>query len=263
MSRGFEALVAEAAAADTAGWDFSWLAGQATEQRPSWGYQRLVGQRLAQVRTALDLQTGGGEVLAGVPVFPPLMVATESWPANLIRASQLLHDRGATVIADSGRPPLPFRDGAFELVSSRHPASVWWAEIARVLTPGGSYFAQHVGPNSNQELYEFFLGPQPAAEVSIRHPDREVAEARAAGLRIADLRTERLRVEFHDIGAVIYFLRKVIWTVPDFTVEGYRDRLRELHELIQRRGSFVSHSSRTLLLAEKPMQSHSVPNDRP
>ena len=221
MSRGFDALVAEAAAADTAGWDFGWLAGRATEQRPSWGYQRLLGRRLANVRAALDLQTGGGEVLAGVPVFPPLLVATESWPANLSRAGQRLHARGAAVVNDSGRPPLPFRDAAFDLVSSRHPASVWWTEIARVLKPGGNYFAQHVGPNSNQELYEFFLGPQPAAGLSDRHPDRETAEARAAGLRIVDLRAERLRVEFYDIGAVIYFLRKVIWTVPDFTVERY------------------------------------------
>lgn len=29
-----------------------------------------------------------------------------------------------------------------------------------------------------------------------------------------DLRMERLRVEFFDIGAGIYFLRKVIWAVP-------------------------------------------------
>jgi SAM-dependent methyltransferase len=251
----FDALVAEAAAADTAGWDFSWLAGRATEQRPSWGYQRLLGRRLAAARAALDIQTGGGEVLAGVPAFPPLLVATESWPPNLARARQRLHGRGATVVADAGRPPLPFRDEAFDLVTSRHPASVWWSEIARVLQPGGSYFAQHVGPGSNRELYEFFLGPQPAAGLGSRHPDREAAEARAAGLRIADLRTERLRVEFFDIGAVVYFLRKVIWTVPDFTVERYRDRLSDLHRLIERQGSFLAHSSRTLIAAEKPDRS--------
>ena len=35
---------------------------------------------------------------------------------------------------------------------------------------------------------------------------------------------ERLRAEFFDIGAVIYFLRKVVWTVPDFTVDRYRER---------------------------------------
>ena len=63
---------------------------------------------------------------------------------------------------------------------------------------------------------------------------------------------ERLRVEFFDIGAVIYFLRKVIWTVPGFTVDGYRRQLRELHERIEADGPFVAHSTRILVEARKP-----------
>jgi hypothetical protein len=47
-------------------------------------------------------------------------------------------------------------------------------------------------------------------------------------------------------------LRKVIWTVPDFTVRRYRERLRELHERIEADGSFVTHSSRVLVEARKP-----------
>lgn len=35
--RPFDELIAEAAEADVDGWDFSWLDGRATEQRPSWG----------------------------------------------------------------------------------------------------------------------------------------------------------------------------------------------------------------------------------
>jgi SAM-dependent methyltransferase len=251
MSRSFDDLVAEADAVDVSGWDFSWLAGRATEQRPSWGYQRLLGERLAPVGAALDVQTGGGEVLAGVPAFPATMAATESWPPNVARATELLHPRGVVVVADPDEPPLPFADDAFELVTSRHPATVWWTEINRVLRPGGTYFAQHVGPRSVAELYEFFLGPQ-AGVPGARHPDRETAEARAAGLEIIDVRMERLRLEFFDIGAVVYFLRKVIWMVPDFSVERYRDRLRELHERIENDGPFVAHSSRVLIEARKP-----------
>jgi hypothetical protein len=68
-----------------------------------------------------------------------------------------------------------------------------------------------------------------------------------------DLRTARLRIEFHDVGAVVWFLRKVIWMVPGFTVEAYRDRLRALHELIEAEGPFVAHSSRYLIEARKPL----------
>ncbi|MEU7279103.1 class I SAM-dependent methyltransferase [Streptomyces sp. NPDC045431] len=254
VTRTFDDLVAEADAVPVEGWDFSWLDGRATEQRPSWGYQRLMSARLADpgVSAALDIQTGGGEVLAGAERFPPTMAATESWPPNIIKASRLLHPRGVVVVADPDEPPLPFADEAFDLVTSRHPVTVWWTEIARVLRPGGSYVAQHVGPASVFELVEFFLGPQPEEVRRARHPDDESADARAAGLEIVDLRSERLRTEFHDIGAVVYFLRKVIWMVPGFTVEAYRDKLRELHERIEAEGPFVAHSSRFLIEARKP-----------
>jgi hypothetical protein len=63
--REFDDLVAGAGAVDVSGWDFGWLEGRATEQRPSWGYQRLISERLETVSSALDIQTGGGEVLGG------------------------------------------------------------------------------------------------------------------------------------------------------------------------------------------------------
>ena len=66
------------------------------------------------------------------------------------------------------------------------------------------------------------------------------------------MRCERLRAEFFDVGAVVFFLRKVIWTVPGFTVDAYRDRLRELHDQLRRDGVFVAHSTRTLIEARKP-----------
>ncbi|MFJ5810644.1 methyltransferase domain-containing protein [Streptomyces sp. NPDC093093] len=251
MTRTFDHLAAEAESVSVDGWDFSWLDGRATEQRPSWGYQKLLGERLSRVSSVLDVQTGGGEVLAGAGALPPLTVATESWPPNVAKATRLLHPLGAVVVADSDEPPLPFGDEAFELVSSRHPVTVWWDEIARVLTPGGTYFSQQVGPASVFELVEYFLGPQPEEVRRGRHPDDAVAEARKAGLEIVDLRSERLRTEFNDIGAVIYFLRKVIWMVPGFTVGHYRDRLRELHERIEREGPFVAHTARFLVEARK------------
>lgn len=251
MRRTFEDLVAEADSVSVDGWDFSWLDGRATEERPSWGYQRTLSQRLASVSAALDLHTGGGEVLAGATPFPPTMAAVETWPPNAALATKLLHPLGVVVVSTRDEPPLPFADGAFDLVTTRHPISVWWNEIVRVLRPGGSYFAQQIGPATMSELVEYFCGPQPEKWAEC-HPDVVSAQAQAAGLQIVELRMERLRAEFFDIGAVIYFLRKVIWTVPDFTVDRYRNRLRELHERIKAEGSFVAHSTRVLVDARKP-----------
>lgn len=250
--RPFEELVREGAEADVSGWDFSWLKGRATEQRPSWGYQRLLKARLAEVDSALDLQTGGGEVLAGAAPYPPTMAAVESWEPNLRKATDLLSGRGVVVVRGADEPPLPFAGESFELITSRHPVTVWWAEIHRLLLPGGRYFAQHVGPASVAELSEFFLGPLPQESLRSRHPDVERAAAEQAGLEILGTRCERTRIEIYDIGAVVYLLRKCPWWVPDFTVAKYREKLNELHELIQDQGMLLAHSSRTLFEARKP-----------
>ncbi|MEV7251383.1 class I SAM-dependent methyltransferase [Streptomyces cyaneofuscatus] len=249
----FEALVAEADSVSVDGWDFSWLEGRATEQRPSWGYARAMAGRLGEARAALDIQTGGGEVLAAAPKLPPVTVATESWPPNIARATALLHPLGAVVVADADEPPLPFGDAAFDLVVSRHPVTTWWEEIARVLAPGGTYFSQQVGPASVFELVEFFLGPQPPEVRRGRDPEDARAAAEAAGLEVVDVRLERLRTEFFDIGAVVYFLRKVIWMVPGFTVERYRPQLAALHRKIEEEGPFLAHTTRFLIEARKPL----------
>ncbi|MGO2111085.1 MAG: class I SAM-dependent methyltransferase [Pseudoclavibacter sp.] len=251
MTESFDELVAAGEAADVSGWDFAWLEGRATEERPPWGYANRLAERLGRATASLDIQTGGGEVLSQAPAFPPTAVATESWPPNVERAARLLHPRGVVVVADPDAPPLPFADASFDLVTSRHPATIWWGEVARVLRPGGAYFAQHVGPSSAFDLIEFFLGPQPEAGHR-RDPEDEAGAARDTGLEIVDLRTARLRIEIFDIAAVVYLLRKVIWWVPGFTVEGHRERLRELHDRIRRDGVFVAHSTRHLIEARRP-----------
>ncbi|HEY8300422.1 MAG TPA: class I SAM-dependent methyltransferase [Jatrophihabitans sp.] len=245
--RPADELIAEAEAADVSGWDFGWLAGRATEERPPWGYAKLLAERVPRAASALDLDTGGGEIVNELPSLAPRMCVTEAWPPNVARARALLEPRGVEVVATEPDAALPFPDTTFELVISRHPVSPDWPEIARVLVPGGTYFAQHVGPGSVRELYEYFLGPQPDGDG--RDPGLEVREARAAGLHVVDLRTARCRIEIFDIGAVVYLLRKCVWWVPDFTPQRYRDTLLRLDAQLRTDGPFVAHSTRHLIEA--------------
>ncbi|MDG4766191.1 methyltransferase domain-containing protein [Solwaraspora sp. WMMD406] len=245
----FDELVAEGSAVPVAGWDFSWFAGRATERRPSWGYSGLLSASMATARRAVDLQTGGGEVLATVASPPPVLVATEGWPPNVALARERLRPLGAAVVRAAEDAGLPFRDGVFDLVVSRHPTVVRWPEVARVLERGGTYLSQQIGPNSVGEL-------RAALGVSVRprrdqRPDRIRAAATAAGLDVVDLRMESPRMEFFDVAAVVVFLRKVVWTVPGFTVERYRDELAALHRRIVTDGVFVAHSRRVLVLARR------------
>jgi SAM-dependent methyltransferase len=249
----FEDLLAEGAAVPTAGWDFSWFEGRATEERPPWGYARQMGERMAAAAAGLDVQTGGGEVLAAAATVagrtPKLLVATESWPPNVPVAARRLAPLGASVVAAADAPALPFRTGSFDLVVSRHPVRTWWDEIARVLHRRGTYLSQQIGAGSNRELSEAMLGPLPPAER--QRPEQIAAAAEAAGLHVTDLRAERLRLEFFDVAAVAYFLRKVVWTVPGFTVPEFRTQLRAVHDRIVAEGAFVSHAHRVLIEARR------------
>lgn len=251
--RSFQELVSEAGAAEIDGWGFGWLDGRATEERPPWGYARSLTQRLAQVDSALDLDTGGGEVLDEATVFPSRMFATEAWHPNLERARRRLGPRGVR-LAGALTSRLPFAADSFELVSARHPVRPHWDEIHRVLCPGGRYFAQHVGPGSAFELIEFFLGPLPK-ERCARKPQDEAADAHRAGLVVERLESARCRMEFFDIGAVVWILRKCVWWVPDFSVAAYEGKLRELDARLRAGSPFVAHSTRHVIEARKPSRS--------
>jgi SAM-dependent methyltransferase len=254
----FDELIAEGSAVPVEGWDFSWFQGRASEERPPWGYARLLGERMAALAAgpgaaALDLQTGGGEVLASIPAGPPVLVATETWPPNIEVARRNLARVGAEVVPmDDELDDLPFEDATFDLVVSRHPVGVRFDEVARVLKPGGAYFSQDVGHGSVRELTEFMMGPQPDDDGPNRDPKWSVKDATQAGLEIVDLRQFRGRMEFGDVAAVVVFLRKVVWIVPEFTVERYLGRLRALHEQIEGSGPFLATSVRFLLEARKP-----------
>lgn len=156
-------------------------------------------------------------------MIPPLAVATEAWPPNV----------------PAGTP-------------RRHPVKAWWSEIYLVLAPGGTYLSQQVGPASVFELVAFCRGAQPVRVRRSRHRDDAVTAAAEDGLDIVRLQTASLRTDFYDLGAVIYFLRKVIWMVPGLTVEAHEAKLRELHAIIERDGKFFATTTRFLIEARKP-----------
>jgi SAM-dependent methyltransferase len=247
----FDQLVEEAEQVPIEGWDFGWLDGRAVEERPTWRYFDRVAERAADVSTLLEVQAGVGSMIGRLQSLPRLSVATEGFASSVATAAPRLRSRAVhLVVISQARQALPFAAGTFELVISRHPIEVWWREIARVLRPGGTYFAQHVGPHSLRSLSEFLMGPLPDA--SDRDTEIEHRAAEAAGLVVQNTRLEHPRTAFFDIGAVVYFLRLVPWIVPDFTVPKYRDALREPHETIERHGVFETSASRTLIEARKP-----------
>jgi SAM-dependent methyltransferase len=146
---------------------------------------------------------------------------------------------------------LPFPDATFALVTARHPVAPDWSEIHRVLKPGGTYLAQHVGPGSAFALIEEFRGPL-GDEREARDPLSESSAARAVGLEVTRLLTASCRMEFHDIGAVVWTLRKCVWWVPEFSVDRYRETLLRLDSQMRDGTPFVATSTRHLIEARRP-----------
>jgi hypothetical protein len=58
-------------------------------------------------------------------------------------------------------------------------------------------------------------------------------------------------MEFYDIGAIVWILRKCVWWVPDFSVQKYRKELLELDDQIRVGEPFVAYSTRHLIDARR------------
>jgi hypothetical protein len=241
-------LIEEAIARPVTGWDFRWLGHRLTTHPLEWSFASLVAEHARGSTDLLDMSTGGGEWLADLRHRPERTVATESWPPNVTIADARLRPLGVRLVwsedtpdnvaqlRDQPRGRLPFRAGSFSLIVNRH-ASFLAAEVARVLSAGGTFLTEQVG-GDYADVYEA-LGlphPRPAGETwSVTLASRQI---RDAGLDIVDSREATLITEFTDVGAFAWYLKAVPWAVPNFTVERYRSALERLHERL--RGGVLS-----------------------
>ncbi|MEW9548207.1 class I SAM-dependent methyltransferase [Nonomuraea sp. NPDC050783] len=225
----YEELIREAAATPFEGWDFDVLQGRMTAREClPWSYAGLVRDRLAGVGSLLDLGTGGGEFLASLAPLPPRAVATERYPPNVPVARRRLEPLGVEVVG-GGTASLP--GGAFELIVDRHEAYDP-REVRRLLAPGGTFVTQQVCGRDLEEVNRALGGPP--------HGSRDwslataVAGLAAAGLKVTWRAEAAFPVVFHDVGALVLFLRVVPWQVPGFDAAARDARLRALHADMER-----------------------------
>ncbi len=237
----YDELVGEAVGVPVTGWEFAWMDGRAVGSDPSWSYPDLARPLVRRASSLLDLDTGGGELLADLAPLPAHTVAVEGWAPNTPVARDRLAPFGVSVVTE-----LPGGENEFDVVLSRHgrlPAE----DIARLLRPGGTLLSQQVGSDDLAGLNAALGAPAPhpkawTAEVA-------VAALEAAGLEVTDVREERPAFTFHDVGAVVYQLRAVPWQIRDFTPQRYDRELRRLHAQIRDEGHFTAIAHRFLVRA--------------
>jgi SAM-dependent methyltransferase len=193
----FDELLRAAAGTSLSGWDFGVFGDRFVERSPSWDYPELAAAHLADARRAIDLGTGGGELLSSLDTLPRQLVATEGYPPNVPVAHRRLAPLGIPVVQvsadDDGR--LPFRAGSVDLIINRHE-SYSAAEVCRVLEPGGTFLTQQVGGRDLVELNEA-LGA-PVHSYAGWDLATAVTELDAAGMEIVDRREEFPRGELRE-----------------------------------------------------------------
>jgi SAM-dependent methyltransferase len=245
----FESLLEEAEQLPLTGWDFGVLGDRLRSSELDLSYERLVANAAQAANAMLDLGTGGGEWLAAFAARPPLTVATESWPPNIEVARRSLAPLGVEVVqvdpapdnalqadADHGLAPLPFGYGSFDLISARHEAFVA-SEISRVLTAAGSFITQQIS-DAYFAGYRRLLG-LPVADRPRWTAEVAVAQLADAGLQIDHIDQGSAAETFTDVGALAWYLRKVPWCVPEFSIDSFREPLHNLDRAIRSNGPLV------------------------
>lgn len=243
----FEQLVTEAMAAPLKGWDFAWLQGRTTGPNPSWSYPALAGDLVQSSTSLLDIDTGGGELLASLAPLPSRTRAVEGWAPNLTVAQERLRPLGVEVLF-APDAKLPIETGSVDVVLNRH-GRLNPEEVARVLQHGGTLLTQQVGSDDCTAINEALEAP-PAYDTPW-NADVVVRALTAAGIAVVDVRQEWPDFIFYDIGALVYQLRAVPWQVPGFAVEQYEATLRRIDAHIRTDGRFQVRAHRFLIHAHR------------
>jgi SAM-dependent methyltransferase len=233
------------------GWDFSHIieSGRMVTAPLLWSYTSEVLLAVRLSRSLLDMDTGGGEFLAGLQPLPPHTCATEGYSPNLPIARQRLEPLGATVHEVGEDGILPFADGEFDLVINRH-GSYLAEEVYRVLKPCGGFVTQQVGGTNDWGLNKM-LGAEPNRQWEVWTLDFAVRDLAKARFEIEVGKEAYPITRIFDIGALIYQLKAIPWQIPDFSVAEYRGALLHIHRQISEKGYVDVNSHRFFIKARR------------
>jgi methyltransferase family protein len=240
-------LLREAEELPVEGWDFTILGDRLRIAPLPWDFDSIVEQHIRKSPDLLDLGTGGGEWLATLRKRPPRTIATESWSPNVAMARERLAPLGIDVVVTEpardnvsqelqerhGR--LPFASESFTVITSRHTAFVA-AEVARVLSVGGTFLTEQVGGDYG-DFYEALGLRRP--HVNYFDLASATEQLERTGLTVSDGDEGAEETTFTDVGAFAWYLRMIPWTLEGFSVSRYHDPLVRLQERIARAGPFT------------------------
>lgn len=228
------------------GWDFSHLDGRMMEELPPWSYEKRAGELMRRAHSLLDMGTGGGEKLLSMQEYwPEKVTVTEEYPPNFRLVRERLEPLGVRVmdVELNETTLMPFADGEFDLVLNRH-SGLNPAEVSRVLEPGGVFLTKQVHGLWADDLLAL-MGARPPWENCT--PQRYVPLLEAAGMKIVEVQDWKGKLEFSDVGAIVYYLKAIPWMVPGFGVDTHLDYLLKLEDILHENGRLL-FTARTFMI---------------
>ncbi|MGQ9515214.1 MAG: methyltransferase domain-containing protein [Thermoproteota archaeon] len=202
---------------------------------------------LSSSKAALDLGTGGGEILLSMKdVYPMRVVATEDYVPNVILAHERLAPYSVEVVkTDESRleQKLPFTGNIFDLVIDRHTCFNV-LEVARILRPDGAFITEQVDGRDNFDLFRAFDCMPQWPFFTLDFILKRIA---LSGLVVEIAQEWEGKTFFKDVGAIVYYLKAIPWIVPGFTVDSHSKYLLKLQERMDKEGK-LSFSQRLLLI---------------
>jgi SAM-dependent methyltransferase len=232
------------------GWDFSYLDGRMLEEQAPWSYTTRAAELMDGSSAVLDLGTAGGErFLKLKDHWPAKVVVTEEYPPNFKLATERLAPLGVQVVDVrlTDDDPMPFADGEFDLVLNRHTAFNP-AEVGRILAANGTFLTQQVHGLWAQDLLAAFDARPQWPEAT---PEKYLPLLRTAGLHIVDLQEWSGKLVFTDVGAIVYYLKAIPWSVPGFSVKSHLDNLLRLQQRLESGEELAYEARKYLIEAQK------------
>jgi hypothetical protein len=124
------------------------------------------------------------------------------------------------------------------------------AEVERVLAPGGTFLTQQVDGTNLADLSAAFDTVQPWTWFTLDWLLSRIAET---SLIVEQAQAWEGKTRFHNVGALVYYLKAVPWIVEGFSVETHLSYLLKLQERLEREGALAFADKSMIVRASKPL----------
>jgi len=231
------------------GWDFSHLTGRWQVASLPWDYPTLVRAQMEADDQWLDIDTGGGELMQQFHHPAKLTAVTEGWKPNVDLLQRTVVPEGVQLYPDPTEQLVGVPAASFDLVTNSHGAMPV-ERIGEVLKSGGCLVTEQVGATNNFNLSRFFNDQyQPA------YPDNQllsiVTQLQDTGFEILKADLAYVKMEFMDVGAIVYYATVIPWEFPNFDVQVMLPKLRQLQRLLDVTEKITTFEDRFMVVARK------------